>query len=203
MIVSENPTILSNSNTIFTGIYNLGKYSGHPAIFINGNINEFIFNEILDISYGENRLNINRSRNLIIIYASEALTENSINYINDLLIVKGFHIIIETSIKIDIGYFDNLSIVYIPLNNGFGYEKLRDDFLSRLEAIKFYISSSDDNYNYIPDIGQTIYSIPIYVQPIEESNFVKNLNNMQYSLDLCNKLGYYYCIDMNKILGII
>ncbi|MBU6338638.1 MAG: 7-carboxy-7-deazaguanine synthase QueE [Rickettsiales bacterium] len=59
-----------------------------------------------------------------------------------------------------------------------------------------------ENYSEIMEVGQSKFKTPVYVQPMDEYDEVKNKKNLQYAADLCQKHGYLLSIQLHKMLGL-
>jgi 7-carboxy-7-deazaguanine synthase len=79
---------------------------------------------------------------------------------------------------------------------------LRDDLLRRTNALKFIISSRDEQYNHVPELGQSAYGIPVYVQPMDEYDELRNAQNRALAVRLAMQYGYRLSMQLHKILGI-
>ncbi|WP_341749995.1 palindromic element RPE1 domain-containing protein [Candidatus Tisiphia endosymbiont of Sialis lutaria] len=83
-----------------------------------------------------------------------------------------------------------------------GYSLLRDDLLSRINALKFLVAKNIPEYSNIPEVGQSKYNIPVFIQPMDQNNPLLNKENEQLAIDLALKYGYRLSIQIHKILGI-
>jgi organic radical activating enzyme len=54
----------------------------------------------------------------------------------------------------------------------------------------------------VPELGQSEFNIPVYLQPIDEYDQNKNLKNLQKTQDLCQENGYFISLQIHKILNI-
>ena len=79
---------------------------------------------------------------------------------------------------------------------------MREDLLARTNALKFIISESVSAYRDVPDVGQSLYPIPVYVQPMDEYDTAKNQANVKRSTELALAHGYRLSLQMHKIVGI-
>lgn len=95
-----------------------------------------------------------------------------------------------------------VDIVCSPKNTGNGYQVLREDILTRANALKFIISAFDARYNHVGEVGQAAYGIPVYVQPMDEYDPKKNAANHAFTLELAKKYGYRISLQTHKILDI-
>ncbi len=92
-----------------------------------------------------------------------------------------------------------------PLDSGepnSKYHQIRPDLLSRINAFKFIISKNHKNYSDIAEVGQEKFHIPVYVQPMDEYDEVKNQANLELAQKLCEERGYFLSLQIHKILKI-
>lgn len=198
---------------IFRTIQAEGPYTGSPSIFIRlGGCNltcEFCDTDFEDyykmpiieiISTVEN-LCLNYHIKLIVITGGEPLRQ-PIAKLCELLISKNFTVQIETNGTLYRDLHKDVKIVCSPKNNNSGYKSIRPDLLSRVTAFKFLISKTNQNYNYIPNLGQEKYNIPVYLQPMDEYNKNKNKINTDYAIELAMKNNYILSLQIHKFIGI-
>lgn len=155
-------------------------------------------------------------RNLVVITGGEPLRQ-PIERLCKELIEHGFLVQIETNGTLFRELPPEVKIICSPKNVGakhvakdreseefdaFGYHKIRGDLLARLDAIKFIISASKLGYQGFADVGQSIYNIPVYLQPMDEYDVEKNRANMARVLELAARQGARVSLQMHKILGI-
>ncbi|OJV13533.1 MAG: hypothetical protein BGO27_04655 [Alphaproteobacteria bacterium 33-17] len=192
-------------------------YCGAPAIFVNfGGCNlacnfcDTDFEDFIDMKNDEiiqkiNGLSLNnqgkRVRNLVVLTGGEPLRQ-PISHLCNLIVDQGFAVLIETNGTIFRNISPKCEILISPKNTGSGYSFIRDDLLRRAIAIKFVISKSHPLYQKVPDIGQSRYNTKVYLQPMDEFDIIKNLNNLQYILEIAEETGYYYNIQTQKIIGL-
>lgn len=77
-----------------------------------------------------------------------------------------------------------------------------NDLLSRINAIKFLVAKNIPEYSNIPEVGQSKYNIPVFIQPMDQNNPLLNKENEQLAIDLALKYGYRLSIQVHKILSI-
>ena len=75
-------------------------------------------------------------------------------------------------------------------------------FLILLSAVKFIISASNPDYNFIPKLWQEEKEIPVYIQPMDEYDEAKNKDNIELVKKLVLEEGYFLSLQTHKILGI-
>jgi organic radical activating enzyme len=95
-----------------------------------------------------------------------------------------------------------VKIICSPKVSNNKYHQIRPDLLPRINAFKFIISKSRKNYSDVAEVGQSKFQIPVYVQPMDEYDEVKNQANLQHALELCGRLGFFLSLQLHKSLGI-
>lgn len=139
---------------------------------------------------------------LIVITGGEPFRQ-SIESLCDKLILLGVRVQIETNgtlFRKDL--HQDVEIICSPKVVNGKYHPIRDDLLKRIMALKFIISAHIKGYETVPDIGQSKYDIPIFVQPMDEYNKDKNQLNEKLALKLALANGYRLSMQIHKILGV-
>ena len=201
---------------IFYTIQGEGIYSGYPAVFVRlGGCNlackfcdtEFeTFQEmnIIEILSEVKRIiNINSKNiinHLIVITGGEPLLQ-PIENLCKLLISEQMLIQIETNGTIFRNLPQEVKIICSPKISNSKYNYPRLDIFQKIDAFKFIISKTNQEYQNLPDFIENIKQ-PIYLQPMDEMDEKKNLDNQQYALDLCLLKGYRLSLQIHKILKI-
>jgi 7-carboxy-7-deazaguanine synthase len=202
---------------IFPTLQGEGPFSGHPAVFVrlggcnlactfcDTNFEEFSAMAMADIITRVNELAKNdsgqRVRRLVVITGGEPLRQNIVP-LCEALLAQGFKVQIETNGTLFRPLPQGVDIVCSPKNTGSGYFPLREDLLGRLSALKFIVSKNDEKYNHVGNVGQKAYSIPVYVQPMDEYDAGRNSENVAYAAELAQRHGYRLSLQTHKILGI-
>ena len=200
---------------IFPTIQGEGPRSGEPAIFIRlGGCNlacDFCDTEFESFSsmnieeIHKQVLSFSRNTNLIVITGGEPFRQ-PIEKLCSLLLENNFNIQIETNGTLYRPVDERVEIVCSPKNTGNintktgGCTEIRDDLLQRLTALKFLVSKYDKNYIKIPEVGQSKYNTPVFVQPMDEYDDGKNRANMNYACEIVQKYGYKLSLQIHKIL---
>jgi organic radical activating enzyme len=117
-------------------------------------------------------------------------------------LTKGFKIQIETNGTIFRRLPEQVSVMCSPKSTKLGYHKLRPDLLERIDGLKFLISKNIAEYAFVPDVGQSGYEIPIYLQPMDQQDEQLNMENIQYTIFLVQKFGYILSLQTHKFIGI-
>jgi len=198
---------------IFATFQGEGPYVGYPAVFVRlGGCNlacgfcDTEFESFKKIAVDEIiteilRLAKNDAKNLIVITGGEPFRQ-PIEQLCKKLVALKFLVQIETNGTLYRELPREVKIICSPKNNGSGYHKIRPDLLAKIDALKFIISASQEDYSTIGDVGQSELQIPIYLQPMDEYDAEKNQQNIKLTLELAQKYGARISLQMHKILGI-
>lgn len=202
---------------IFPTLQGEGPYVGQPAVFIRlGGCNlacEFCDTEfesyknwpLAEIISETEKLSKNSTgkiiRKLIIITGGEPLRQ-PIERLCEELVKLDFLIQIETNGTIFRQLPKEVKIICSPKISNGKYHLIRPDLLARINAFKFIISKNNKNYSEIAEVGQSQFQIPVYVQPMDEYNDIKNLENIEHVKNLCQEYGYFLSLQTHKILAI-
>ena len=214
----SNGNILKITN-IFVTFQGEGPYVGYPSIFIRlsgcnlacnfcdtefDSYREMKIEDIILEGYKKledfKDAKIIDRRVLIVITGGEPMRQN-ISILCKELINRGHLVQVEsngTLLSPDIS--EEVKIVCSPKVTNGRYHKIRPDILKRVIAIKFIISAHNQEYSDIGDVGQE--SIPIYIQPMDEYDIIKNKENLQLAMNLCFKHNYILCLQTHKLIGI-
>ena len=195
---------------IFATIQGEGSNCGMPAIFIRlGGCNlacKFCDTEfetfqpmsLTNIIDQIDRLAGNIS--LVVITGGEPFRQNIAPLCHQL--VPKYKVQIETNGTLYTAIDDEVEIICSPKKGANGYPAIRPDLLARITAFKFLISQTIEKYRTVPEVGQTEYNIPVYLQPIDEEDATKNATNTQLAINLAMQTGYNLSLQMHKILGL-
>lgn len=201
---------------IFPTLQGEGPYTGWPAVFVRlGGCNlacqfcdtEFeSFNEMTSLDIIErihklSHVSGNRTAELVVITGGEPLRQN-ISPLCEALLEADYLVQIETNGTLFRPLPYGIDIVCSPKVTNGSYHPIRDDLLERIAAFKFIISAHDSDYNDVPDVGQTRISAPVYVQPMDEGDEVKNKANLSRAIQLSTERGYRLSLQTHKIMGI-
>jgi organic radical activating enzyme len=202
---------------IFATIQGEGPFAGRPAIFVRlsgCNLKcsfcdtEFdnpiekklpeIIEEIIKLSKNSKQKIV---RKLVVITGGEPMIQPIAKLCANLIKLK-FQIQIETNGTLYRKLPKAVKIICSPKNSYKKYFPVNRDLLPRINAFKFLISDSDPRYSLVPELGQSEFNIPVYLQPIDEYDQNKNLKNLQKTQDLCQENGYFISLQIHKILNI-
>ncbi len=203
-------------NEIFPTFQGEGPFVGYPAVFIrlsgcnlackfcDTEFDDMINMDLVDIISQIQALARNEQgnlvRKLVVITGGEPMRQ-PIEKLCDSLIALDFSVQIETNGTIYRSLNRQVSIVCSPKNAGKNYLEIREDLLENIAALKFIISSGNKLYDNVAEVGQTKYNIPVYVQPMDEYDEVKNKSNAELTKALAEKYGYRVSLQIHKIMG--
>ena len=194
---------------IFPTIQGEGPLAGVPAVFLRlGGCNlacgfcdtefeSFTERALADV-VGE-VVTLAEMRKLVVITGGEPLRQ-PVEKLCEALIAEGFTVQIETNGTLWRKLPEGVRVVVSPKNTGIGYQPLRPDLATRVEAIKFIISATDPLYNNIAHLTQ--HNAQIYVQPMDEGDAEKNAANLKRCLEISNQTGARLSLQLHKIMGI-
>lgn len=198
--------------SIFPTFQGEGPFVGYPSVFIRlGGCNlacKFCDTEFenfkqmrLDEILKEVHYLAEDKRKLVVITGGEPMRQ-PIELLCVTLLENGFNVQIETNGTLFRNLAEEVSIVCSPKNTGIGYQRIREDLLPKITAIKFIISENKRDYNDIAEVGQSDYDIPVYVQPMDEYDVTQNNKNLQKALAVAQENGYRISLQMHKTLNI-
>lgn len=202
---------------IFKTLQGEGPLVGHPAIFLRlggcnlacdfcdtdfDNYEKFNLEEIIERI---NNLSLNSSGNkvinLVVITGGEPLRQ-PIEKLCDQLIKNNYKVQIETNGTLYRQLPNEVVIVCSPKVTNHKYHAIRADLLSRINYFKFIISASNLDYYSVFEVGQTLAQIPVYLQPMDEYDAIKNQKNLEHSINLSQENGYILSFQAHKIWGL-
>lgn len=141
-------------------------------------------------------------RKLVVITGGEPMRQ-PIEKLCKELISLNFLVQIETNGTIFRELPPQVKIICSPKISNHKYHFLRPDILPKINALKFIISASNEDYSKVGEVGQSCREdIAIYVQPMDEYDEIKNQENLQKCLDLCEEKGYFLSLQTHKIVGL-
>lgn len=196
---------------IFLTVQGEGPYAGVPSVFVRlGGCNlactfcdtefeSFRRMQIEDILAEVKSLSGKAKQ--IIITGGEPLRQ-PIRPLCEALLRAGYSVQIETNGTLYRELPEEVSIVCSPKSVNGRYVPVRDDLLSRANALKFIISQRQEAYNAVADVGQDVYGTPVYVQPMDEYDEKANLDNILHATAIAATYGHRLCLQTHKILGI-
>lgn len=200
---------------IFLTIQGECIYAGTPAIFVRlGGCNlackfcdtEFDNYKSLNIEKIISKIEILASQNkvktkLVVITGGEPFRQN-ISLLCEKLVKNDYLVQIETNGTLFLKLPQEVKIICSPKISGGIYHQIRSDLLKITTAFKFLISDTKTGYNEIPEIGQSIYHQPVYVQPMDEYSDELNKKNIELALKICKDNNYIISLQTHKILNI-
>ncbi len=215
------PEIHSGENLdiqeIFPTLQGEGPYAGQPAVFIRlGGCN--LACNFCDTEFDSYK---NFSLKKILTQAQELAKNNEEKIVRKLVVITGgepmrqpierlceelikleFVVQIETNGTIFRDLHPDVKIICSPKVTNKNYHQIRSDLLPRINAFKFIISKSQKNYSQIAEVGQKKFNAPVYIQPMDEYDEVKNRANLEHAKKLCEQRGYFLSLQIHKIIGI-
>ncbi|ADE30146.1 7-carboxy-7-deazaguanine synthase QueE [Rickettsia prowazekii] len=221
----HNPkrSILSGDGTklevqsIFKTIQGEGIFVGYPSIFIRlGGCNlacnfcdtEFEDFKLIDIDQILNKvknLSLNsknaKTINLVVITGGEPMRQ-PIGLLCQKLLDQDFKVQIETNGTLYRSLPKEVFIVCSPKVGKTGYNKIREDLLPQISAVKFIISKNIVEYSIIPEVGQSAYDIPVFVQSMDQNDKRLNNENNELAVKLALESGARLSLQTHKFLGI-
>jgi organic radical activating enzyme len=196
---------------IFLTFQGEGIYTGFPAVFVRlGGCNlacdfcDTEFDKFSEMAIDDIVLQVKRlipKNNLVVITGGEPMRQNLIPFCQK-LITEGFKIQIETNGTLFQDLPKEVDIVCSPKNVDGKYYPIRPDLLTKISAFKFLISASNSSYNSVPEVGQSKFSTPVYLQPIDEYDEEKNHKNRELTLELAKKHHCRISLQTHKYWGI-
>lgn len=202
---------------IFPTLQGEGPYTGQPSVFIRlGGCNlacdfcdtefetykNFSLTEILDEVEKLAKNSVGKIvRKLIVITGGEPLRQ-PIEKLCAELVKKDFLVQIETNGTLFRELPKEVKIICSPKISNNKYHQIRSDLLARINAFKFIISQNQKNYSQIAEVEQEKFQTPIYIQPMDEYDEIKNQANLEFAKKLCDENGYFLSLQIHKILGI-
>lgn len=201
---------------IFPTLQGEGPYVGWPAVFIRlGGCNlacnfcdtqfeEFEPLDVIAVLDRVHKFSTNqgqRNAELVVITGGEPLRQ-PIALLCDALLEADYLVQIETNGTLYRPLPYGVDIICSPKSTNGTYHPIRDDLLERVTAFKFIISASQDGYRDIGEVGQQHHHTPIYVQPMDEYDEVKNKANLSLAIQLSMEHGYRLSLQTHKLLNI-
>lgn len=197
---------------IFKTFQGEGPFVGYPAIFIRlGGCNlacnfcDTMFEDFIEMPVSSIIELVNmlagNTHKVAVITGGEPFRQ-PINLLCEKLIEEGFTVQIETNGTIFHQIPDAVHIVCSPKNPNGKYAPIRPDLLARASCLKFLVSTTEKGYQEVPELGQTAFKLPVYVQPMDEEDQDKNKENARLALEIAESKGYRISLQTHKILNI-
>lgn len=202
---------------IFPTLQGEGYFAGVPAVFVRlGGCNlacsfcDTEFESFQKMSLAEILIEVLKCsknskdeivRKLVVITGGEPMRQ-SIEKLCSELIKHDFKVQIETNGTIFRELPKEVFIVCSPKISNKKYHKIREDLLPKINNFKFIISAQNLDYNHVGEVGQSLFNIPVYVQPMDEYDDEKNRKNYDLAIKLCLENNYILSLQTHKILGL-
>ena len=198
-------------NDMFLTIQGEGIYVGHSAFFIRlsgcnlqCSFCDTDYEDFTEMSVQEIVAKVENTKfggNLVVITGGEPFRQ-TLNPLCTSLVEKGYVVQLESNGVLYNEIPEQVKIVCSPKNISGKYSSLNAKILPRITAFKFIISASNHYYNYVPDLGQKEYNIPVYVQPMDEYDKKLNDDNLQLVIRIAKEYGYIVSLQTHKIMDI-
>jgi 7-carboxy-7-deazaguanine synthase len=197
---------------IFPTLQGEGPFVGQPSVFVRlGGCNlacSFCDTEFEQFTpytlaqlLAEVEAHRQPGRDLVVLTGGEPLRQN-IAPLCEALLAAGWRVQIETNGTLWRPLPLGVDIVCSPKPSGGAYHPLRPDLLARVSALKFIVHAEPGEYHAVGEVGQAGTAIPVYVQPMDVYDPVRNRANMQHALALAQQQGYRLSLQTHKLLGI-
>ncbi len=202
---------------IFKTIQAEGPYVGMPAIFVRlGGCNlscsfcdtEFenftkinvgdIIRQIQDLSISSSG---NKSISLVVITGGEPMRQ-PISLLCQALLQLKYKVQIETNGTLYQNLPNEVDIVCSPKTTNNRYFKINEQLLPKINAFKYLISANIAGYDIVPDLGHFQFSIPVFVQAMDEYDEELNFINKQLAVKIAIENGYRLSYQIHKELEI-
>lgn len=207
-------------HSVFRTIQGEGPFAGHPCVFIRlGGCNlqcpgcdtEYTqgselmtCGEVIDLARQQGACDLG----LVIITGGEPFRQN-IAMLCNTFVALGIRVQIETNgtLPPSQGLHHLVAIVCSPKTG-----RVNPELCDRVEAWK-YVARADDlmadglpvaalGHTAVPHLARPRNLSPVYLQPMDEQDPIKNKANMDAVVKSCIKNGYRLCIQMHKIVGV-
>lgn len=209
-------------HSIFPTIQGEGPFAGWPATFIRlagcniqcpGCDTEYtegsLLLSVLDIVANLNAIpDKGKERRMVVITGGEPFRQN-IAMLANTLVLMGIRVQIETNgtLPPSRGLHHLVAVVCSPKTGN-----VNPELISRIDAWK-YVARADDlmpdglpsvalGHSAKPHLARPRNLSPVYLQPMDEQDPIKNKANMDAVVKSCLDNGYRLCIQMHKIVGV-
>lgn len=201
---------------IFSTLQGEGPYAGYPSVFVRlggcnlacdfcdtefDDFNNLEIDDILSQIQDLAKYNDKIIRKLVVITGGEPMRQ-PIEKLCEKLVNLGFLVQIETNGTLFRELPKEVKIICSPKISNGKYHKIRLDLLPRINAFKFIISATNKNYQNVSEVGQSSLNISTYVQAMDEYDEIKNKNNLELAVKICQENGYILSLQTHKILGL-
>lgn len=192
----------------FKSVQGEGPFSGHPAVFVRlSGCNLSCSYCDTDHSTVNLKLTVKElsaaitaiagTCKLLVITGGEPFLQDLTPIVMEMFAL-GWDIQIESNGTINPHAFEEWNAVCLVISpKGRGEVPLLLDYAS---AVKFVLSFGQEPDDFIP--ADVSIGCPIYIQPIDEKDEVKNLDNLRWCLDMCLTHNWILSLQLQKILEV-
>lgn len=135
---------------------------------------------------------------LVVITGGEPLRQNII-MLCEILIQAGYRVQIETNGTLWRDLPATVEVMCSPKASDGRYHPLRPDIIPHLSGLKFLVSATRPPYVGIPDTPE---GVPVWLQPMDEYDEVRNLENLEHTLMLAMKDGHKVSLQTHKFFNL-
>ena len=203
--------------TIFKTLQAEGPYSGVPAIFIRlGGCNlacsfcdtefedysQITLDEIIFEAQGLSKNSHNRQSVFLVVITGGEPFRQPIYKLCERLLQLNYKVQIETNGTLYQDVPAEAEIVCSPKITNLKYHNIRQDLLTKITAFKYIISANLAGYSEVPDLGQSLYDIPVFVQAMDEYDEELNIANKKLAVSIALENNYRLSYQIHKELDI-
>lgn len=194
---------------IFPTVQGEGPHTGVPSVFIRLNgcnlacefcdteFEDFQEHDLDDVLQTVENFSAD-GRKLVVITGGEPMRQN-IAPLCQALLEEDYQPQIETNGTLWRELPQGVDIICSPKNTGNAYHPIRPDLAARVTAYKFIISKNLPAYQTVPNFDHTA---PVWVQPMDEYDALKNQQNLDYTLQLAAENNYKISLQTHKLFKI-
>ncbi|MFK7968392.1 MAG: 7-carboxy-7-deazaguanine synthase QueE [Rickettsiaceae bacterium] len=118
------------------------------------------------------------------------------------LLQLSYKIQIETNGTLYQDIPEGVEIVCSPKITNLKYHNIRQDLLPKITAFKYIISENLSGYREVPELGQALYNIPVFVQAMDEYDEERNMANKKLAVSIALENNYRLSYQIHKELDI-
>lgn len=202
---------------IFKTLQGEGYNTGTPAIFIRlGGCNlacsfcdtefddysEKSIDEIIIQTQNLSKNSQNKQSVFLVVITGGEPFRQPIYKLCEKLLQLNYKVQIETNGTLYQDLPDMVEIVCSPKITNSKYHNIRQDLLPKITAFKYIVSANLLGYNEVPDLGQSLYNIPVFIQAMDEYDEKLNLANKKLAVFIALDNNYRLSYQIHKELDI-